>query len=398
MSWQIRSMTSILTLAIAILYEIFLKQTFLEWCVLCASLLLSLFMIWIHQSWWSRTRYIVATGLLIAFMLIHSFFNAWSPYSSLLLLPLVLVLARDVHRYPRLTTILAVVTIAAMLVISSTSNLTFTLMPWLISAFMGVRAINAYKYAYSISQLHLLELNQAHCALQDTHDTLQEATIHSIRYAAMAERTRLAREMHDGLGHQLTSLIVQLQALKLMLPMQAQQAADAVPAMLEVARTAMADVRQAVHAWDEDESASALVSLQGLVSQTAAHAPLSLDFRQDDAISDWPIEIRVTLYRILQELLTNIMRHAEATSATIQVQEQEQQVILTVADNGSYTADRQLTPGFGLKGIMQRSQKLGGSCTFSPCQPHGLQVQVILPATPTVQHAQALHQGEDSHG
>src|SRR5262249_25412643 len=151
-------------------------------------------------------------------------------------------------------------------------------------------------------------------------------------------------------------LIVQLQALEIMLPDDSIQAANVVPAMLEVARKAMTEVRLAVRAWSEDKRGLGVVALQGLVSQCAAHAHLTLAFQQDDDLTDWSVEVRVALYRVLQEALTNIMRHAEATSATIRVQEQDQQVKLTVADNGRYTANTELSPGFGLKGIMERCQ------------------------------------------
>jgi signal transduction histidine kinase len=264
------------------------------------------------------------------------------------------------------------------------------LLPAAITLYICVRAINKYKEAHRLSQLHVQLLDEAHRELQQTHAALQEASVHSMRYAALAERTRLAQEMHDGLGHQLTSLIVQLQALEIMLPGDPIRAANAVPAMLEVARKAMAEVRLASRAWSEDEKGLGLVALQGLVSQCAAHTHLTLAFQQDDDLSDWPVEVSVALYRVLQEALTNIMRHAEATAVTIQVQERDQQVILTVADNGRYTANTELSPGFGLKGIMERCQSLGGLCTLSQNQPHGLKLQVMLPITLLAQNDGAL--------
>jgi signal transduction histidine kinase len=90
----------------------------------------------------------------------------------------------------------------------------------------------------------------------------------------------------------------------------------------------------------------------------------------------------VALYRILQEALTNIMRHAEATEACIQVEEYDHQVILTVSDNGRYIDDMPLTPGYGLKGIRERSQALGGECRIGQKNPHGLSLEVRLPISP----------------
>jgi signal transduction histidine kinase len=381
MSWRIRGMTSMLTIAIVTLYGGFLREIPLEWGALIAILIISLVMIWVRQFWWTRTKYALSVGLLIVLTLVLSLFNAWDPYSSALLIPPVLVLARDVQKYPRFTAMLAAVAMAVMFAISYASGLAFALLPWMILSTLSIRGINKYKEVYRLSQLHVQALAEAHQELQQTHAALQEASVQSVRYAALAERTRLARDMHDGIGHQFTSLIVQLQALEIMLPGDPQQAAHAVPTMLEVARKAMAEVRQAVRAWQEDESGLGLVALQGLVSQCAAHSNIALEFQQQGNLSEWPVELSVALYRVLQEALTNVMRHAEATTATIQVQERDQQVLLTVADNGCYRANTELSPGFGIKGMMERSQSLGGSCTLSQNQPHGLKLQVMLPVT-----------------
>ncbi len=391
MNIYVRSLLSLATLVLVTLDGSSLQQTPLAWSVLAVIVLIYLVMIWVRQCWWTRTKYALSVCLLMALTLILHLFNVGNSYVGSLLVPLVLLLAREQQQhYRQFTAILAALTIAVMFALSFPSPLAFALLPGVITLYFCVRAINKYKEAHRLSQLHVQLLDEAHRELQQTHAALQEASVHSMRYAALAERTRLAQEMHDGLGHQLTSLIVQLQALEIMLPGEPMRAANAVPAMLEVARKAMAEVRLAVSAWSEDERGLGLVALQGLVSQCAAHAHLTLAFQQDDDLTDWSVEVSVALYRVLQEALTNIMRHAEATSATIQVQERDQQVILTVADNGRYTANMELSPGFGLKGIMERCQSLGGSCTLSQNQPHGLKLQVMLPLTLRAQGNGAL--------
>src|SRR6266571_3885937 len=386
----IRSLLSIATLALVMLYGLTLKPTLVTWSVPTIILLVYLVMIWVHPEWWTRPRYALSACSVIALTLLLFLFNGRNTYGWSLLLPLVLLLAREQQKYRRFAALLAAVTLVVMVVILPTYASALEVVPGMITLYFCIRAINIYKESYRLTQRHVQELAEAHRELQQTHAALQEASVHSMRYAALAERTRLAQEMHDGLGHQLTSLIVQLQALEIMLPGEPMRAANAVPAMLEVARKAMAEVRLAVSAWSEDERGLGLVALQGLVSQCAAHAHLTLAIQQDDDLTDWSVEVSVALYRVLQEALTNIMRHAEATSATIQVQERDQQVILTVADNGRYTANTELSPGFGLKGIMERCQSLGGSCTLSQNQPHGLKLQVMLPITLLAQGNGAL--------
>jgi NRAMP (natural resistance-associated macrophage protein)-like metal ion transporter len=159
----------------------------------------------------------------------------------------------------------------------------------------------------------------------------------------------------------------------------ADQAAATIPALLDVTRKAMAEVRLAVSEWREDEGRLGLVALQGLIAQTRAHSGAAISFSQDGCDSDWPVELSVALYRILQEALTNVMRHAAATAVTVEVRECEQSIMLTVADNGRYVADEPIMPGFGLKGIDERSQALGGSYALSQTQPHGLTLQVTAP-------------------
>ena len=141
----------------------------------------------------------------------------------------------------------------------------------------------------------------------------------------------------------------------------------------------MAEVRLAVRDWRDDEGRLGLVALQGLIAQTKAHSGVIISFSEDGCDSDWPVELSLALYRILQEALTNVMRHAAATAVTVEIRECEQSITLTVADNGRYVADARITPGFGLKGIDERSQALGGSCTLTQTQPHGLTLQVTAP-------------------
>ena len=168
-----------------------------------------------------------------------------------------------------------------------------------------------------------------------------------------------------------------------MLPGDAEQAAKTVPIMLKIARKAMAEIRLAVREWSDDERGLGLTALRGLASQWAAHASLDLEFCQDDDLSVWPVETSVTLYRILQEALTNVVRHAEATAVTIEVREDQQKIIMTMSDNGTYRDATGFVPGFGTRGMRARAQETGGSCKISQRQPQGMQVQVSLPLEPS---------------
>jgi signal transduction histidine kinase len=377
---SVRGPFALATLALLALYGGTLRPAPLVWGLLAVLCLLYQAMIWVHERRWTRPAYALVIGTAITVTAAISLADGGRATDSLLLIPPVLLLAKeqrgDVRRFAML---LAVATLGAMLALSRLAPFSFAVVSGVVTLYVCIRAINIYKDAHRASQLHLAALDAAHQQLRQAHAELQEASALSMRYAALVERTRLAREMHDGLGHHLTSLIVQLQALEIMLAHDPERAAGEVRGLLEVARRAMAEVRGAVDEWREDERGLGLAALQGLVSQTAARSHLALTFQQEGCSTDWPVPVSAALYRIVQEGLTNIMRHAGATSATVRLEERDGRISLSVADDGRYTADTPLARGFGLRGIEERSEALGGTCTLAQNAPHGLLVRVVLP-------------------
>ncbi|MCM2532426.1 histidine kinase dimerization/phosphoacceptor domain-containing protein [Neobacillus pocheonensis] len=117
---------------------------------------------------------------------------------------------------------------------------------------------------------HLEELNKAYSDLKIAHDELQEANIVSMRYAALAERAKIARDIHDGLGHNMTSLIIQLQVLEVMLTNNKDEASKKINEILAIAHEGMEEVRRAVREWANDNEMLGLVALRGLITQTEA--------------------------------------------------------------------------------------------------------------------------------
>ncbi|MBM7643894.1 signal transduction histidine kinase [Scopulibacillus daqui] len=341
-------------------------------------LFLYIVLLWVRETWWNGIKYAAISLMIIAAALVlHIMYSVSDP---VLLWPLVWILATVYGKYSRLSIALASITIAVILFISYPFS--FKTLFILVGVFVGILIYMIRQDAYRMNQLRLQELNKAHKELQEAHAELQEAAVHSMRYAALEERTRLSREIHDGLGHQLTSLIVQLQALEIMLPDDPKKASETISQLLQIARQAMAEVRTAVREWSNDEMGLGLVALKGLVSQIQGRSSIKFDFVQDSEMTEWPIEISIVLYRVLQESLTNILRHSNATSVTVRIKENDDQIFLTIADNGNYTENAPLTPGFGLQGMMERCRLYGGNCTFSQEEPHGLRIEATLPMTP----------------
>ncbi|WP_158289555.1 sensor histidine kinase [Paenibacillus flagellatus] len=243
--------------------------------------------------------------------------------------------------------------------------------------YVAVRSQSLLRAAHQTNRKQLERLKAAYSELQQT-------SVQAMGYAALSERARLARDIHDGLGHQMTSLIVQLQALKWMIPKDPVEAVNSVDEMLKVARKGMDEVRYAVKEWSDDEKGLGPVALKGLISQTEAHSRLRIRYNEIGPIGDWPVACSTILYRILQEALTNILKHADANRVDIVVEEAKEKVKLLIMDDGRFSGEKPLDAGFGLNGMIDRCQSAGGSIAFSPNSPSGLRIEAVIPLDASV--------------
>ncbi|MDQ1237072.1 signal transduction histidine kinase [Paenibacillus sp. SORGH_AS306] len=337
-------------------------------------LFLYIMIIWVPKIWRSRTIYIILSIIIISTAL-YLHYQYGSVNSSLLwpLLFLSIFINRD-YRYVTIIVSLVTITVIALVYAFSFGSLLA-----IIGIFLVVRSSQIRQNAHALTKLHLDQLDQAHRELQEAHLELQEASAHSVRYAALEERTRLAREIHDGLGHQLTSLIIQLQALEIMQSTEPEHMPERIKQLISIARQALTEVRIAVKEWSNDEMGLGLVALKGLITQTGQRSALKLTFVEDSPITEWSIQTSIVLYRVLQESLTNVLRHAQADTASVHIQEKDHKVYLRISDNGVYTDTDSLKIGYGLKNMKERCEQQGGTCQFEPVLPHGLSIQAVIP-------------------
>jgi signal transduction histidine kinase len=240
----------------------------------------------------------------------------------------------------------------------------------------------------------LREIIQAQTALQISNDQLalahaqlQEYSNQVEEIAAVRERNRIAREIHDTLGHSLTLLAVQLETAA-----QFEVRGDSgLHAELQearrVAKACLADVRHSVEALRPDDvsSGSLLERLRRLAAGfTAARRETAITLDLDEAVQPLPPDVAATLYRCAQEALTNIGKHAGATKVLLYLSTSagpEGTVKLTILDNGRGSepegSDRGLR--FGLQGMRERVTLLDGTMRAGPEPGHGWRVEVVLP-------------------
>ena len=196
--------------------------------------------------------------------------------------------------------------------------------------------------------------------------------------ATTRERNRLAREIHDGLGHYLTVVKTQLDAATALLPAQPDKARESVAKAAHLTAEALDDVRRSVGALRTDAPRPSLP--QALLTLTQ-EAGLPVAVRLEGAPRPLPPAIEHALFRSAQEGLTNIRKHAAAAAAEIILDFRAAgRVTLTVTDNGHGTRGTNGTAGFGLIGLRERIEVLGGQVTAGNRPAGGFVLTIEVPA------------------
>ena len=232
-------------------------------------------------------------------------------------------------------------------------------------------------------------------------DRLRQYSLRIGDQAALQERNRIAREIHDSLGHLLATQSIQLENALFFLPPDASQTQPFLEQGKALGSEALAELRRSVTMLRTDplqgKSLEAAIAdlLQRFQQTTGIHPSLQLGLKVP-----LPGEFRTALYRILEEALTNICKHSNATTVTICLKTELEDsteaafkgafsdrlpvLSLEIADNGRGFTLRQNLRGFGLQGMQERATSLGGQLAIVTQPGAGCQILVRVPLPETV--------------
>lgn len=215
--------------------------------------------------------------------------------------------------------------------------------------------------------------------LATANDQLRRYATEAGDLATTRERNRLAREIHDGLGHYLTTINVQLEAARAVFASQPAQAAAALEKAAQLTRDALDDVRRSVGTLRADVARPPLPeALQSL----AHNLGLAVDIQQRGTPRPLSPATEHALFRAAQEGLTNVRKHAAATATAVTLDfVSPTRVALTIADDGrGIPAHAAATTGHGLRGLRERIELLGGTVATRNGAERGFILQIELPA------------------
>jgi signal transduction histidine kinase len=201
------------------------------------------------------------------------------------------------------------------------------------------------------------------------------------RQAVVEERLRIARELHDVVAHSMSLIAVQAGVGAHLLRRDPESAEQALSVIAETSRQALTQTRSVVgllrSAGDPQPSLPGLVSLAELV-QGVRQAGLTVDVTIDGAGRPLPALVDLAAYRVVQEALTNAVKHAPDRPVTVHITYDPETLRLDITGGGG-PAGPAVTPGFGLIGLTERARSVGGSLTAEPTAGGGFRVVAELP-------------------
>ena len=219
----------------------------------------------------------------------------------------------------------------------------------------------------------------------DLANARAEAAEEAAQRRSSEERLRIARELHDIIGHSLGTIAVQAGVGRHLMETEPEKAADALDNISRISRSSLEEVRSVVAVLREDEPsyqpAPGLADLPDLV-ETVRSTGLTVELTLPDDIEAIPRQTGAAVYRITREALTNVVRHANASTVSVHVDHRDRQVEVAIRDDGAEVGNgwgRDSGTGHGIVGMRERAEALGGSLSAGPARDGGFLVTASLP-------------------
>ena len=220
---------------------------------------------------------------------------------------------------------------------------------------------------------------QARAELAEAHRKLRGYAEQAEELATTRERNRVARDIHDGLGHHLTVVQMQVQAARAVLPGDPTRADTVLAKAQQQAGEALAEVRRSVAALREPRALPPLPEALAALAAESSAAGIATQLELAGTARDLDADRSEALYRAAQEGLTNVRKHASASAATVVLDFTDADAVTVEVRDDGRGADDGGAPGFGLVGLRERAEALGGSLERRSVPGTGTTLRVAVP-------------------
>jgi len=216
-------------------------------------------------------------------------------------------------------------------------------------------------------------------AVEDRAAALEGEVAREAELAAAQERERIARELHDVVAHGLSLMVVQAEAAEEVLAADPARAVEPIRRVQETGRQSLGEMRRLLGVLRAPAATTpqpSLARLPELVEEAAAGG-LQVEVGEDGDPAELPLGVQLAAYRIVQEALTNVRRHAGATTARVRLGHEPGALRIEVTDDGHGPSGSRT--GHGLIGMRERAALYGGTLTTGPGPDGGFRVVAVLP-------------------
>lgn len=216
--------------------------------------------------------------------------------------------------------------------------------------------------------------------LVKAHRRLRDYALRIENQATLQERNRIAREIHDSVGHYLTAQSIQLENTALFLDRDRDKAASHLAKARQLGKEALANIRSSVATLRKDstQKRSLEATIEELITNFETNTDVAIVW-EINLLSTITTEVSTALYRIVQEALTNIAKHSQATKVNLRLEETADKILLSIKDNGCGFNKNDNTTGFGLQGMEERTAALQGKLAIlSECD-RGCEIRAKIP-------------------
>jgi signal transduction histidine kinase len=239
------------------------------------------------------------------------------------------------------------------------------------------------------------ERRQAEEKLRESHEQLRALSVY-LQSVREEERTRIAREVHDELGQALTSCKLDLSWIAHHLPKELKPLLEKTRALsshidstIQMVRRISTELRPGIL-----DHLGLGAALEWQANEFQVRTGIKCDVQASLRDLQLPQDLNTTFFRIFQETLTNIIRHAGATRVIVTLRQRDGSILLEVKDNGRGISDAEVwnTKSMGLVGMRERAALLGGNFNITRVSPkNGTRVTVSIPLKPRTQNQGAFH-------
>jgi signal transduction histidine kinase len=212
--------------------------------------------------------------------------------------------------------------------------------------------------------------------LEEALKTLKEQSLQLEEMGAIAERNRIAGEIHDMVGHTLTTAVIAIEAGEKLIDRDEKAALEKFTLAKEQVRLGLNDIRSSVKAIQTEGDKAFITRLKSLLDDIRKNTDLKITEIVELKTELLPIQQNILL-RVIKECTTNSLKHGRSTEADLLLQEYRDSVRLTFSDNGE--GSENISFGFGLDNMQKLVQSIGGTLSAESIKGEGFTVNISVP-------------------